>query len=60
MSAESLGTGSGSSSTLVRGCDLASMPINELVGVKNEPADSEEMEIRAHMQAGCFWNFVQL
>ena len=52
MSTTSLATGSGSSGTLARGCELASTPLNNLLCIKNEPVDNEELEIRAQMQAG--------
>ena len=47
MSTESLATGSGSSSTLLTGCDLVSQPLSEMIQLKQEP---EDVEIRRQMQ----------
>ena len=51
MSAETLATGTGSSSTLLRGCEMASEPLQQLLALKEEPMDQEEIEIRREMQA---------
>ena len=50
MSTETLATGSGSSSTLLTGCDLVSQPLSEMIQLKQEPEDEEELEIRRQMQ----------
>ena len=54
MSSESLPSKLGSTSTLVRGMELASLPLPELLQLKQEPEDDEEKELRREMQAcGC-------
>ena len=50
MSAETLATGAGSSSTLQAGCDLVSQPLPEIIQLKQEPEDEEELDIRRQMQ----------
>ena len=50
MSCESLATGSGSSTTLARGYALANQPLQQLLQLKEEPLDDEEIAIRKEMQ----------
>ena len=52
MSSASLQTGSGSSSTLLRGMELAAQPVGQVLAVKLESGlDEEEMEMRKQLQA---------
>ena len=50
MSSESLPTHCGSTATLVRGLELASMPLPELLRLKEEPLDEEEQALRDEMK----------
>ena len=54
QSMERQGTHSGSSETLVRGLELANQPLGALLNlhaVKDEPADEEELNMMAEIQA---------
>ena len=50
MSLQSLPTQCGSSETLGRGLQLASRPLAEMLQLKEEPADEEEVALRKEMQ----------
>ena len=47
-----LGTGSLSCNTLQRGMELASQPLANILGVKEEPTDEDEAEMQAEIQVG--------
>ena len=52
-----LGTGSLSCNTLQRGMELASQPLANILGVKEEPTE-DEAEMQAEIQVGMQLNYL--
>ena len=52
MSLDRLGTCGTSSSTLLRGMELADQPLGVILNLKEEPLDEEEQQMRQELQAG--------